>query len=204
MIIHASADNDTITVGSASQTVVGSSGSLLVLAAAGNEGVAIDSGTGSNELEITSGGAFALNSVDNNLTVQLAAGSSLTLNHMHFIHAVGAGGNDVIIAGAAGQVLTGGGANDILEDVGQYGVTFQDTVAGFSGDTLADFTKMDTIDITGLSSLSASAIYNGTSTLGVLKVTSGMSSLDIKLSGQISGGIFQIGSDSHGGALITY
>jgi hypothetical protein len=97
----------------------------------------------------------------------------LTLNHMQFIHAAGSGGHDVIIAGAAGQVLTGGGAHDTLDDTGHNGVTFQDTVAGFAGDTLADLSKMDTIDITGFGATWVSAVYTGTSSTGVLAVTNG-------------------------------
>jgi hypothetical protein len=204
LVIHAGADTDTIVVGSASQTVIGASGDLHVLATAANAGVAVKGGTGSNLLEITNGGTVTLNSADNNLTVQLDAASTLKLNHMQFIHAVGSGGNDVITAGAAGQVLTGGGGNDRLDDAGHYGVTFQDTVSGLSGDTLADFTKVDTIDLTGLSSAGASEIYNGTSSAGVLHVASGSSSVDINLSGQITGGSFHIASDTHGGMLITY
>ena len=204
MVIQASSASDTITVGSASQTVAGTTGNLHVLAAAANAGVAIRSGTGSNELEITTGGAVAINSGLNNITVQLDAAGSLTLNHMQFIHAVGAGGNDTIIAGAAGQVLTGGGVNDKLDDAAHYGVTFQDTVAGFAHDTLADFSKTDTIDITGFSSPSASAIYQGTSTAGVLHVSNGSSSVNINLSGVLSGGSFHEASDLHGGMLITY
>jgi hypothetical protein len=204
MVIQASSDSDTITVGSASQTVAGSSGNLHVLATAANAGVAIRSGTGSNELEITTGGTVAVNSGLNNITVQLDAAGSLTLNHMQFIHAVGAGGNDTIIAGAAGQVLTGGGANDKLDDAAHYGVTFQDTVAGFAHDTLADFSKTDTIDITGFSSASASATYQGSSTAGVLHVANGSSSVNINLSGALSGGSFHEASDLHGGMFITY
>ena len=204
LVIHAGGDSDSITVGSASQTVIGASGNLVVSATAANAGVAIRSGTASNELNITTAGTTAINSTDNNITVKLEAAGTLTLNHMQFIYAEGSGGNDVIIAGAKGQVLTGGGANDTLEDAGHYGVTFQDTIAGFSGDTLADFTKVDTIDITGFSSSGASAHYTGTASSGVLDVTNGGSSVNIKMSGLTLGSTFHTASDSHGGTFITY
>ena len=71
LIIHASADSDTITVGDASQSVFGWSGSLDVLATAANAGVAIRSGSGSNTLDITTGGLIALNSDLANITVEL-------------------------------------------------------------------------------------------------------------------------------------
>jgi Ca2+-binding RTX toxin-like protein len=205
LIIHASADSDTITVGAPSQTVIGSSGSLDVLATAANAGVAIRSGTGSNELDITSSGTTMLNSSDNNLTVQLdAANTTLTLDHMTFIHAEGTGGNDLIIAGAAGQVLTGGGANDTLDDASHYGVTFLDTVAGFAGDTLSDFTKVDTIDITNLTGVTNPPMYTGTSSSGTLAVIGSSGTVDINMTNLKTGGAFSAVSDGHGGTLISY
>jgi Putative Ig domain len=208
LVILAGADTDTITVGSASQIVRGSTGNLDVQATAANAGVSIDSGTGSNERDITTAGTVTLNGVDNNLTVQLdAANSKLTLDHMQFIQAEGTGGNDLIIAGAAGQTLTGGGTGDTLEDAGHYGVTFQDTISGIGGDTLADFTKVDTIDILGFGSALASAVYSGTygtSGSGVLAVTNGTSTVDIKMAGLTSGASFHAASDLNGGTIITY
>jgi Ca2+-binding RTX toxin-like protein len=162
LIIAAGADADTINVGSSSQTVNGTIGNLLVRVTAADAGVAISSSTGSNELDITTGGTVALNSALNNITAQLDGASTLTLDPMKFIHAVGTGGNDVIIAGAAGQVLTGGGGHDTLQDGSPYGVAFRDTVAGFLGDTLASFSKADVIDITNLGSGMAAPIYDGT------------------------------------------
>jgi len=208
LAIHAGTDNATVAVGDSSQVIFGSSGSLDVLATAANAGLAIHSGTGSTELEITTGGTVALSGADNNITVELdAANTRLTLNHLQFIHAVGAGGNDVIIAGAAGQVLTGGGGNDTLQDAGHYGVTFQDTIAGFAGDTLAYFTTKDMIDITNLGSVTAPPIYTGTfgaSGSGVLAVTNGSDTVDIKMSGLSAGASFHAASDLHGGMLISY
>ena len=66
-------------------------------------------------LDITTSGTIALNSADDYLTVQLdAANTTLSLDHMKFIQAEGSGGSDTIIAGAAGQILTGGGAQRYL------------------------------------------------------------------------------------------
>ncbi len=181
---------------------------LLVQATAANAGVYVRDGSGTNELDITTGGTVALNSGDNNLTVLPdAVNATLTLNHMTFIHAEGSGGDGVIIAGAAGQVLTGGGAGDTLEDAGQYGVTFQDTIAGIEGDTLADFSKVDTIDLTNLGSVTASPIYTGgygAASSGVLALTDGTGTVDIKLTGLTAGGSFNATTDLHGGTLITY
>ena len=205
MVIYASTDSDTITVGSASQTVIGSTGNLLVLATAANAGVAVDGGTATTTLEITTSGTIALNSADRYLTVQLdAANTTLMLDHFQFIHAVGAGGNDLIIADSKGQVLTGGGANDTLDDAGHYGVTFQDTVAGFAGDTLADFTRLDTIDITNLTGVTGAPIYTGTSSSGSLAVIGSTGTVDIHMTNLKTGGVFNAVSDTHGGTLITY
>ncbi len=209
MVIHASADNDTITVGSSSQLVIGSTGSLDVLATAANAGVAIRSASGSNEannvLNITTAGTVALSSTDNELTVQLdAANTTLTLDHMAFIHAEGTGGNDVIIAGKAGQTLTGGGTGDTLEDAGHYGVTFQDTAVNFDNETLADFTKLDTIDITGFAGVTSPPTYTGNASAGVLQVIGSSGTVDIQMSSFTTGGVFSAASDGHGGTLIHY
>jgi hypothetical protein len=210
LAISAGADNDTITVASSQQSVVGKTGNLLVLATAANAGAIIYSGTGSNELEITTSGAAALDSLDNNLTVLLsAANTTLTLNRMEFIHAEGSGGSDVIIAGAAGQVLTGGGTNDTLEDAGHYGVTFQDTIAGIQNDTLADFSSADKIDITNLvlASVTSSPTYTGTygaTSSGTLAIPTSSGPIGIKLTGLAAGGTFTLASDTHGGTFVTY
>jgi hypothetical protein len=168
-------------------------------------------GSGTNTLDITTSGTVTLNAQDSGLTVNLDAATTLTLNHMEFIHAVGGGGNDLIIAGGAEQVLSGGGgSNDTLEDAGHYGVTFQDTIAAFAGDTLTDFSKVDTIDITNLSigSVSGTPDYTGgygvssTGTLAV--VTTGSGTIDIKMAGLAAGGVFSAVTDGHGGTLISY
>jgi hypothetical protein len=209
MVIHASTDNDTITVGSASQLVIGSTGSLDVLATAANAGVAVRSDSGTDEanniLNITTAGTVALSSTDSELTVQLdAANTTVTLDHMEFIHAEGLGGDDVIIAGKAGQTLTGGGTGDTLEDAGHYGVTFQDTAVDFDNETLADFTKLDTIDITNLTGVTSAPMYTGNASAGVLKVIGSTGTVDIHMTSLTTGGVFSAMSDGHGGTLISY
>jgi hypothetical protein len=210
MVIHASGDNDTIVAGSASQTVVGSTGDLDVQASAANAGVGVRSGTGTNELDITASGTATLNSGDNNLTVVLdAANTTVTLDHMKFIYAEGSGGADTIIAGGAGQVLAGGAAGDTLEDAGHYGVTFQDSTAGIQGDTLADLSKVDTIHITDLTlgSITGTPTYvggYGTSSSGTLAIPNGGGGIDIKLTGLAAGGVFSVVADLSGGVDIKY
>jgi Ca2+-binding RTX toxin-like protein len=212
LVIHASEDTaDTITLGSASQTVLGWNSNIVVLATAANAAAAVRGGSGTNTLDITTGGTVTLNALDSGLTVNLDAATTLTMNKMAFIHAVGGGGDDTIIAGGAEQVLSGGGGSgDTLEDAGHYGVTFQDTIAAFGGDTLADFSKADRIDITnlGIGSVSGTPEYTGgygvssTGTLAV--VTTGSGTIDIKMAGLAAGGVFSAVSDGHGGTLISY
>jgi len=50
---------------------------------------------------------------------------------------------------------------------------------------------------------SATAIFSGSSTAGVLHVSDGSQTDAIQLSGQISGGVFHVTSDGHGGSLIA-
>ena len=103
MVIHAGTDSDTITVGSASQTVIGSSGTLRVEATATNAGVAVEGATGAtanDTLEITTGGSITLNSADRNITVQLDAASTLVLPTNATIAVDGGAGDDVFVATA--------------------------------------------------------------------------------------------------------
>jgi fibronectin-binding autotransporter adhesin len=127
LVISAGSHADTITVGSSSQTVSGTIGNLLVRAAAANAGVAIRSSTGSYELEITTGGTVTLNRGLNNITVQLAAASTLVLPTNRTVVIDGSTGNDVFVATSellrAGQQINGGGGVNalVLQGGGAFG-----------------------------------------------------------------------------------
>ena len=118
LVINAGADAATVTVGSASQTVNGSGGSLHVLATAANAGAAVKGGTGSKLLEVITGGTVALNSADNNLTVQLDAASTLSLPTNTTVAIDGGTGNDVLVATSGvlrtGQQIDGGSGVNTL------------------------------------------------------------------------------------------
>jgi hypothetical protein len=119
LTVTAGAGNDTITPGAASQTILGSTGTLTVVATAALASVAIDGTSNSTTtLQITSGGTVALNSADNNLTVQLAAGDTMALSANTSIAVAGGGGNDTLIDTdgilRAGQTIAPGGANNTL------------------------------------------------------------------------------------------
>jgi len=54
--------------------------------------------------------------------------------------------------------------------------------------------------VSGLNSASAAVVFSGSAAGGVLRVSDGIQSGNIQLSGQISGGGFHVTSDGHGGS----
>jgi autotransporter passenger strand-loop-strand repeat protein len=118
LVISAGSHADTITVGRSSQTVSETIGNLLVRVTAANAGVAIRGSTGSNELEITTGGTVTLNRGLNNITVQLDAASTRVLPRNRTVVIDGSTGNDVFVATSevlrAGQQMDGGGGVNAL------------------------------------------------------------------------------------------
>ena len=119
LTVYAGAGNDTITPGANSQTIIGSTGTLTVVATATLASVAVDGASNNpGTLQITSGGTVALSSADNDLTVQLAAGDTATLSYNTSITVQGGGGNDTLIDNdgilRAGQTIAPGGVNNTL------------------------------------------------------------------------------------------
>ena len=109
---------DTLTLGDASQTVLLEGGDHRVIAdAATSTAAVLTSGGGGVVLEITGGGDFSVNAADANLTVQLDAASTLTLNN-NGIGVLGSAGDDTIIASTTSllptSVLDGGGGTNTL------------------------------------------------------------------------------------------
>ena len=121
---------------------------------------------------------------------------------MQFIYTSGPGGQTVLQATAAGQILSAGAA-DVLSDADGLGVTFQGSLAALGNETIAGFSAKDLIDVSGLNSASAAVVFSGSAAGGVLRVSDGIQSGNIQLSGQISGGGFHVTSDGHGGSLIA-
>ena len=203
--IRASAGNDTITIGNATQRVVATGGNTTVRAIASMAGgVTFNGGTGQSTLEIITGGTVTLAAATDRVTVKLDAASVLTLNKMQFIRAIGSAGADMIKAGAAGQVLTGGAGVDTLQSAVGFGTIFRDDAAGLGGDSIKGFGGADVIDVTDLIAGSAKLSYSGSATRGNLTVSDGAHAANIKLFGSFSESLFHVADDGHGGSVITY
>ncbi len=205
MRIHGSvAGGDIITLGAADQSVVsgGANETVIVTAA---QAAALVSGLGANStLEITGGGAATLNAATQVSSVVLKAATTLQLNGMQFIHAVGSTGADSITAGAINQTLTGGSGADTLTGFGGGSDIFSDTALGLKGDTISNFVSSDQIHITNLASAGAvlTATANGGNTL--VSVTSGVTKTSFTMTGPFSQGGFTVASDGGLGTLITH
>jgi hypothetical protein len=98
LVVFAGGGSDTVTVGDASQTVFGPTGALTVNATAAVAGAKVVGGSGGARLNITNAGTVALNPGDSNLTVDLAAGDTLTLPTNPSIALLGAGDDTLITA----------------------------------------------------------------------------------------------------------
>ncbi len=200
LTITGSNGNDTITVGAPSQIVRTGAGTTLVQATAANAGAAIVPGTGSTTLEVTSGGTINLNPLDTNMTVRLDVPGILNLSGLGFITAIGSAGADTIVAGATNQTLTGGGGADRLVGYAGFGTTFSDTSSNLNGSTIENFGGNDAIDLKDLLPLGASLAF----TANVLSVSAGGYTAAITLPGVFAATNFHLGTDLHGGTLVTF
>jgi Ca2+-binding RTX toxin-like protein len=204
LTLFAGTGNDTITVGAASQKVVGSTGPLTVKATAAEAGIVIRSGTGAKTLELTTGGTAVLNANDTNLTVKLDASTNLGLGGLGFITAIGAAaGHDTITAGGTNQTLESTGGNDTLVGSSKFGDTFLGSSTGLAGDLIKGFGGSDVIDITDMVSGSVKPyVFNA----GQLTVTDGSHSVTLAFSGgsYTQGSFAAPVSDGHGGTLIKF
>ncbi|HEY6434417.1 MAG TPA: calcium-binding protein, partial [Acetobacteraceae bacterium] len=205
MRIHGSiAGGDIITLGAADQSVVSGGANETVIVTAAQAGVLV-SGLGANStLEITGGGAATLNAATQVSSVVLKAATTLQLNGMQFIHAVGSTGADSITAGAVNQTLTGGSGADTLTGFTGGLDIFSDTALGLKGDTISNFVSSDQIHITNLASVGAvlTATANGANTS--VSVTSGTTKTNFTMTGPFSQGGFTLASDGGVGTLITH
>ena len=135
LTVFAGSGSDTITVGDASQTVKGSTGALTVQATAADAGAKVVGGSGGATLEITTAGTVVLNGGDGNLTVDLAAGDTLTLPFNTSI-AVTGGGGDTLVATTgilrAGQTIAPGGSSNtlVLQGAGLFNLAAPTVLSG--------------------------------------------------------------------------
>jgi len=175
-----------------------------VIATAAQAG-ALVSGLGANSaLQITGGGAATLNNATQVSTVLLKAATTLQLNGMSFIHAIGSTGADSITAGAAHQTLTGGSGTDVLFGSAAGSDIFKDTALGLKGDTIGNFLSSDQIDITDLAAAGSvlTATSNGPNT--TVSVVSGLTKTSFTLAGSFSQAGFSLASDGGTGTIIAH
>ena len=127
----------------------------------------------------------------------------MSADRLQFIAPDGNGnGTGVLQATSVGQVLQATAGVSEMADAGQLGATFTGSLAQLTDVFLASFTSKDVIDVTDLRSANAVASYSGTSNSGVLHLSAGSVTGDIRLAGQFGDGIFHVSSDQHGGSLI--
>lgn len=206
-IIGSAIGGDTITLGAASQSVIGGGPNEHVEATSAFAGAAVSGLGAGSELEITTGGTVTLNaatggSVTAPLIVKLDQASQLTLGPMQFITAQGSTGTDTIIAGAANQVLTGGGGGDTLVGYTGGDDIFRDTAGNLTSSTIRNFLPSDSIDLINVAAAHARVSYNAGT--GVLSVTDGYHIAAITLAGSFSAGGFSLGSDGGSGTSVLY
>jgi len=204
-IINLGAGADTVYLGSATETVNGGTGSGSVYGTATTAGAKVvgAAGGGPVTLEIDGGGTARLNAADTHLTVALTSATYLALGTMAFVTAVGEASGNTIIAKAAGQTLGGLAGSDVLDGFSGFGDTFAGTSAGLNHDTINTFGGNDAIDVSDLLP-SATLTYTGTTTKGTLTLSDGTHATSMTLVGNFSQNLFQVGTDHHSGALITY
>jgi hypothetical protein len=136
-------------------------------------------------------------------TIAVAAIGVTEAGTMQFIYA-DAGGQTVLQADAAGEVLRAGPGANVLSDAGGFGVTFQGLLADFANELISGFSAKDVIDITDLNSATVATSYAGSGSAGVLYVTDGTQSGELYVAGQLAGGGFHAASDGHGGTQIAF
>jgi hypothetical protein len=201
-IINLGPGADTVTVGSATETIHGGGGADIIKVTSATVGAAIDGGTGASNLEITSGGTVTLGaSITRIATVTLLKATDLTANGIQNLTIKGSRSADTIQAGSGTEVITGdGGADTLIAGSGLD--TFRDTAANLGQATIESFAAGDVIEITNLrpsKTAPTTAVWSG----GVLTVTQGTITDTIKLPGSFTG-TFSTASDGKTGTNITY
>ena len=201
-ISGSSTGGDTITLGAATQSVIGGGPNETVNTSSVNAGASV-SGLGANStLDITGGGTITLNTNTDVNTVKLTAASTLMLNGMAFITADGSTAKDSIQAGGIDQTLTGGGGADTLIGFSGGSDIFKDTAAHLNGILISDFVNTDTIDLTNMAfnnTEMVTAAASGANTS--VTVTLGGTKSTFKIAGSWSSAGFGLASDGFQPAL---
>jgi hypothetical protein len=209
-VINLASGDDKVILGSDQETVNGAGGSNVFQVDAKTIGAAINGGGGKSELLITGGNGGSGKDVvmgdnlTNLATVKLDAATSLQLNAIAFIQAIGSDGDDTIKAGGINQTLTGGKGNDTLGGFAGGSDTFRDSAAGLNGDTIQGFLASDRVDLTDLAFATAklTAVANDANTL--VTVTSGAATSTFNMAGTFSPDGFHLAADGAAGTILTH
>ena len=210
-VIHLGSGADVVTLGSATETAFGGGGADVFNVTAKTIGATIDGGSGKSMLVVSGGGKAVMGAnVTNVHSVNLAvAGSSydFTANATAglVVDDLSVGNNDVLRAGAAGQVLEGGTGDQTLYGFGSGTTTYADSASQFNGANIRNFNAADVLDITGLAfGTGTHALFNpSNATSGDLNITqNGAFAAQVHIFGLLSPTSFATTSDGHGGTLI--
>ena len=232
-VINLAGGDDKVILGSDKETVNGKGGSNVFQVDAKTIGATINGGGGNSELLVTGGngdngndetrdddkggddkggddkggddkGVVMGDNITNIASVKLDAATSLQLNGIGFLHAIGSDGDDTIKAGGINQTLTGGKGSDTLAGFTGGSDTFLDTSAGLNGDTIKGFVANDRIDISdlGFAAAKLTAAANGDNT--VLTLQSGTTTTTFTMTGIFSPGGFHLASDGATGTILTH
>ena len=128
-------------------------------------------------------------------TSETLTGGFLIANGVTIENAIGGSGDDIIIGNAVANTLTGGSGHDTLTGGGGADV-FKDTAADHDGDTITDFTNLDTLRFTDAALGSFSFGYDAST--GRLTYATGGGGLGLSLSPGLSGA-FVATTDPSGG-----
>jgi hypothetical protein len=212
-VINLASGSDTVYLGSGAETVVlggaknavyGGGGNAIVTTTAANAGASIvGATTGSTTVNITNAGNVVLNAADTDLTVNLAAGTRLTMGTLSFISANGAAGTDTITAGAANQTLIGG-KGDVLTGYTGGADSFAGITAGLNGDSIGNWTTGDTLDITDMANASIRTFAGGKLTVGNGSLSDTLAVKGVTGTTLSIANFTVIGQDGSGGTLIGW
>ncbi|MCX7382273.1 MAG: hypothetical protein NT133_12825 [Alphaproteobacteria bacterium] len=212
-LVVGAANHATITLGNGSDTVYLGAGEKLITGGGNNTihidassaGDRISAGSGNNTLLVDGGGNVTLGrAITGITTVTLSAATTLKLNGMSFVTALGSAGIDSITAGGANQTLTGGLGADTLVGSSAGFDTFGDTAGGLSGDMIRHFVATDRIDITDIAYAGAHLTVAAAGANTKVTLAGGGMSSSFLLQGAFSVAGFGIASDGHSGTYITH
>lgn len=211
-VINLAGGNDKVIVGSDKETVHGAGGSNVFQVTAKTIGASIDGGGGKSALLISGGngqhddgnGVVMGNSLTNLATVKLDTATSLQLNTIAFIQAIGSDAADTIKAASINQTLTGGKGSDTLIGFAGGSDTFLDAASGLDGDTIRGFVASDRVDIADLAFAAAkvTAVANDANT--IVTVSSGAITSTFTMAGAFSLDGFKLAADGAAGTILTH